>query len=222
MSSEAPPARSGFFSRLRDGLRKTRDSLVGKIEAVLSGTAVDETKLDELEEALLASDLGPAAARAVMESARGAFYRQRVATVEGMRALLAERIAELLVVPAAPPRLPAELLAPVKRVGILDPLREVLDVFDVNRIRLLDRLRFASDPLQALCFGADAVDIPGRIGLEDWFAHFAPPCGARTTVALPLETFSASCLSSQMSRSTRCSPPSMRLPVTTPRAVTVS
>jgi fused signal recognition particle receptor len=107
MSSEAPPARSGFFSRLRDGLRKTRDSLVGKIEAVLSGTAVDETKLDELEEALLASDLGPAAARAVMESARGAFYRQRVATVEGMRALLAERIAELLVVPAAPPRLPA-------------------------------------------------------------------------------------------------------------------
>ena len=107
MSSEVPPARSGFFSRLRDGLRKTRDSLVGKIEAVFSGTVIDEASLDELEEVLLASDLGPAASRAVMESARGAFHRQGAATVEAMRALLAERIAELLVVPAPPPRPPA-------------------------------------------------------------------------------------------------------------------
>jgi fused signal recognition particle receptor len=107
MSSEVPPARSGFFSRLRDGLRKTRDSLVGKIEAVFSGTVIDEARLDELEEVLLASDLGPAATRAVMESARGAFHRQGAATVEAMRALLAERIAELLVVPAPPPRPPA-------------------------------------------------------------------------------------------------------------------
>ena len=107
MSSQVPPARSGFFSRLRDGLRKTRDSLVGKIEAVFSGTVIDEARLDELEEVLLASDLGPAATRAVMESARGAFHRQGAATVEAMRALLAERIAELLVVPAPPPRPPA-------------------------------------------------------------------------------------------------------------------
>ena len=107
MSSEVPPARSGFFSRLRDGLRKTRDSLVGKIEAVFSGTVIDEARLDELEEVLLASDLGPAATRAVMESARGAFHRQGAATVEAMRALLAERIAELLTVPAPPPRPPA-------------------------------------------------------------------------------------------------------------------
>ena len=107
MSPEAPPARSGLFSRLRDGLRKTRDSLVGRIEVVFSGAVIDETRLDELEEALLASDLGPAATSAVMESARGAFHRQRAATVEAMRALLAERIAELLTVPAPPPRPPA-------------------------------------------------------------------------------------------------------------------
>ena len=104
MSSEVPPARSGFFSRLRDGLRKTRDSLVGKIEAVFAGGVIDEASLDELEEALLASDLGPAATRAVMDSARGAFQRQGAATAEAMRALLAERIAELLAVPTPQPR----------------------------------------------------------------------------------------------------------------------
>jgi fused signal recognition particle receptor len=107
MSPEAPPPRSGFFSRLRDGLRKTRDNLVGKIEAVLSGAVIDEARLDELEEALLASDLGPAATGAIMESARGAFRRQGAATVDAMRTLLAERIAELVTVPASPPRLPA-------------------------------------------------------------------------------------------------------------------
>jgi fused signal recognition particle receptor len=107
MSPEVPPARSGFFSRLRDGLRKTRDSLVGKIEVVFSGAVIDEARLDDLEEALLASDLGPAATSAVMESARVAFHRQRAATVDAMRALLAERIAELLTLPAPPPRPPA-------------------------------------------------------------------------------------------------------------------
>jgi fused signal recognition particle receptor len=86
-------------------LRKTRDSLIGKIEAVLTGTTIDEATLDELEEALLASDLGPAAAKAIMESARSAFRRQGTTSVEAMRTLLADRIAELLVVPTAdPPR----------------------------------------------------------------------------------------------------------------------
>jgi len=107
MSPEVPQARSGFFSRLRDGLRKTRDSLVGRIEAVLTGASIDEATLDELEEALLASDLGPTAARAVMETARAAFRRQGATTVEAMRALLAARIAELIAVPAADPPRPA-------------------------------------------------------------------------------------------------------------------
>lgn len=108
MSAEVPPPRSGFFSRLRDGLRKTRDSLVERLEAVLTGTTIDEAALDELEEALLASDLGPAAARAVMESARGAWRVGGAPTVEAVRALLAARVAELLTIPAPdPPRLAA-------------------------------------------------------------------------------------------------------------------
>jgi fused signal recognition particle receptor len=110
MPSEGGAARSGFFSRLREGLRKTRDSLVGKIEAVLTGATIDEATLDELEEALLSSDLGPAATKAVMDSARSAFRRERATTVVAMRTLLADRIAELLAVPAAEP--PRQAAAP--------------------------------------------------------------------------------------------------------------
>jgi fused signal recognition particle receptor len=100
MASETPP-RSGFFSRLRDGLRKTRDSLVEKIETVFTGTVLDDAKLDELEEALLGSDLGPTATREIMDSARNAFRRKGAATVEAMRELLVERVAELLALPAS-------------------------------------------------------------------------------------------------------------------------
>jgi fused signal recognition particle receptor len=99
MPSEAPPERSGFFARLRDGLRKTRDSLVEKIEAVFTGAPVDDATLDELEEALLSSDLGPAATRSVMEAARSTLRRQGTTSVDAVRAVLAARVAELLVVP---------------------------------------------------------------------------------------------------------------------------
>ncbi len=102
MASETPP-RSGFFSRLRDGLRKTRDSLVEKMETVFSGTVLDEAKLDDLEEALLAADLGPTATAEIMESARGAFRREGATTVEAMRSLLAERVAGLLTLPSTEP-----------------------------------------------------------------------------------------------------------------------
>jgi fused signal recognition particle receptor len=99
MPAEAPLERSGFFARLRDGLRKTRDSLVEKIEAVFTGAPVDDATLDELEEALLSSDLGPAATRSVMEAARSTLRRQGTTSVDAVRAVLAARVAELLVVP---------------------------------------------------------------------------------------------------------------------------
>jgi fused signal recognition particle receptor len=107
MAPEDSPARSGFFSRLRDGLRKTRDSLAGKIEAVFLGPVIDEAALDEFEEVLLASDLGPAAAHAVMDAARSALRRQAAMTLDAMRAVLIARVGELLAVPAPAPLRPA-------------------------------------------------------------------------------------------------------------------
>jgi fused signal recognition particle receptor len=100
MPDEAPPSRSGFFARLKDGLRKTRDGLRGHLEALFTGAPIDARLLDELEEALLASDLGPQVTAAVLEPARDLFRRQGATTAEAMRALLANRIAELLSLPA--------------------------------------------------------------------------------------------------------------------------
>ncbi len=93
-------ALSGFFSRLQEGLKKTRETLKSTLDVLWGSGPVDPAQLEALEEALLAADLGPATVEAVLEPARQAFQRQGATAAEAMRQLLAERIAELLTLPA--------------------------------------------------------------------------------------------------------------------------
>ena len=49
----------GFFSKIKEGLKKTRDSIVGKIDSALkSFTKIDEDLFEELEELLVMGDVG--------------------------------------------------------------------------------------------------------------------------------------------------------------------
>ena len=50
---------AGFFGRLRDGLSKTRDNIVGGIESVFAGhDRIDDEFYEELEEILVMGDVG--------------------------------------------------------------------------------------------------------------------------------------------------------------------
>ena len=92
-------ALSGFFSRLQEGLKKTRETLQSTLGVLWGSAPIDPDRLEALEEALLAADLGPATVEAILEPARKAFQQQGATTPEAMRQILAERIAELLTVP---------------------------------------------------------------------------------------------------------------------------
>ena len=49
----------GFFEKLSAGLKKTRDSLMGRLADLAAGfTKVDEDFFDELEETLIMGDVG--------------------------------------------------------------------------------------------------------------------------------------------------------------------
>ena len=49
----------GFFSKLKDGLKKTRESVVGQIDSMLQAfTVIDDELFDELEELLVMGDVG--------------------------------------------------------------------------------------------------------------------------------------------------------------------
>ena len=48
----------GFFDRLKEGLSKTKQGFVEKVESIFTGRTVDEETLEELEETLILSDVG--------------------------------------------------------------------------------------------------------------------------------------------------------------------
>ena len=60
----------GFFSKISEGLKKTRESLKERFDDVFSGGHVDEDLYDELEEALVLADTGAVTAGAICEELR--------------------------------------------------------------------------------------------------------------------------------------------------------
>ena len=85
----------GLFDKLKSGLAKTRSKFTGGLKTVLTlGRAVDEELLEELEESLLLSDVGPATTTDLIQSVRGA--RGRLKTAEDVRAFLKKAVADRL------------------------------------------------------------------------------------------------------------------------------
>ena len=95
-------ARRGLLGRLAAGLRRTSATLSGGIGAIFSsGRRIDEAALEELEELLIAGDLGAATAAELT----AALARQRLgaeATAAEVRRTLADRIAAMLAPVEAP------------------------------------------------------------------------------------------------------------------------
>ncbi len=59
----------GLFDKLKKGLEKTRNALVGGVDSIFSGgKALDENTLEELEELLISSDIGVRTASSIVES----------------------------------------------------------------------------------------------------------------------------------------------------------
>jgi len=95
-----PPATgetSGWFSRLKQGLSKTRQELGQRLSAVFgAGRKLDEAFYEELETVLLSSDVGVAATDHVMEELRGRARREHVTDAAQLKDALGETLLELL------------------------------------------------------------------------------------------------------------------------------
>ena len=94
----------GFFSRLKEGLSRSTQKLTGGITAVFTKRKLDDAALEELEELLIAADLGPAAAAEIIEGFRRSRFGTDVTDAEVKQAL-SEEIAAIL----EPVALPLEI-----------------------------------------------------------------------------------------------------------------
>ena len=76
----------GFFERLKEGLRKTKESIFGQVNSIFKHFAkVDEEMLEELEEVLIASDLGVNVTETIIETLRDRIKEKRLSDPEEAR-----------------------------------------------------------------------------------------------------------------------------------------
>ena len=100
----------GFFNRLKEGLSRSTQKLGSNLTAVFAKRELDEEALGELEELLVAADLGPVVAgRIIDEFRRNRFGRE--VTDEEVRIALSAEIARVLE-PVAIPFVPNPALKP--------------------------------------------------------------------------------------------------------------
>ena len=86
----------GFFEKLKAGLSKTKNAVMGKIDGVLkSFVRVDEDLLDELEEILYCSDMGAETTEEVIESLRERIKDGRLKEPEDVKAALKQSLASV-------------------------------------------------------------------------------------------------------------------------------
>lgn len=87
--------KKGFFSRLKEGLNKTRDNIVAGIDAVFYGASeIDEDFYEELEEILIMGDIGVNATNDIIERMKEEVKKRHLRLPSECKELLVESIKE--------------------------------------------------------------------------------------------------------------------------------
>lgn len=87
----------GLFSKIKEGLKKTRDTIVGQIDNMLkSFKKIDEELFEELEELLIMGDVGMPTAQRICEELRKRVKKEGITDPERIHDLLADIIADML------------------------------------------------------------------------------------------------------------------------------
>jgi fused signal recognition particle receptor len=86
-----------FSARFRRAVASTRESLSEKIDAVFAGAKqIDATLLDELEEALIAADIGVPTTLHILETVRRGISRKEIDDIEKLKAAIKSELLSIL------------------------------------------------------------------------------------------------------------------------------
>ena len=157
----------GFFNRLKEGLTRSTQKLTTGIAAVLVKRRLDDAALAELEEGLIAADLGPAAAAHII----AAFRRSRFGNDETeaeIRQALADEI--------------AAILAPVAQPLVLDPALKphvvlVVGVNGTGKTTTIGKLalQYREQGLRAVLVAGDTFRAAAVEQLQIWGSRTGAP-----------------------------------------------
>ena len=87
----------GFFSKIKEGLKKTRDSVVGQINSMLNSfTKIDDELFEELEELLVMADVGVHTAQNICEQLKAQVKSEGVKDPSEIMTMLEKLTADML------------------------------------------------------------------------------------------------------------------------------
>ena len=87
----------GFFSKIKEGLKKTRNAVVGQIDSMLkSFTKIDDELFEELEELLVMGDVGVHTAEKICDELKSRVKKEGIKDPEEINRLLEETVSEML------------------------------------------------------------------------------------------------------------------------------
>lgn len=87
----------GFFEKLKGGMQKTKDALMGRIDSVLqSFVKIDEDMLDELEETLITADVGVDTTMEILDELRRRIKAERLTEAPEAKAALRDIISGMI------------------------------------------------------------------------------------------------------------------------------
>ncbi len=86
------------FSKLKEGLNKTRENLVSSITKLISATGkIDENFLEQLEEIFIRADVGAEATQTIIENIKKKVKEVRYETQEELQTIIREQLASIFV-----------------------------------------------------------------------------------------------------------------------------
>ena len=158
---EQEKPKSGFFERLKKGLTKTSDALVGSIDRLLLGKKeIDADTLEELEEILISADIGVTTTVELVRGLEQRLKRNELSNGEALRKALKEDILAKI----APYAIP---LAPV---GHSPYVILVIGVNGVGKTTTIGKLasRYAREGKKVLIAAADTFRAAAADQLAIW------------------------------------------------------
>ncbi len=86
-----------FSARFRRAVSATRESLAGRLDTVFQGLKqIDENLLDELEEALIAADIGVATTQHILETVRRGVARKQINDLDALKQAIKTELLKIL------------------------------------------------------------------------------------------------------------------------------
>ena len=158
--------RKGFFTKLKEGLTKTRSSITGRVDELIKYyREIDDEFFDELEETLIMGDVGVQTSEDIITDIRKRVKAEKIGDVSKIKGILKDQVASILEKNTRPLEFPSPTV-------IL-----VVGVNGVGKTTTIGKLasRYRKEGRQVLVAAADTFRAAAGEQLEIWCRRAGVP-----------------------------------------------